>query len=87
MEKQPKKAKPFRGFVVSDKMQKTRVARVDRMVKHPVVGKYLKKSSKIMFHDEKNESVMGDEVLISVVRPKSKRKSFELLSIVRKENS
>jgi len=82
MSDEVKKQKPVRGFVTSDKMDKTRVATVVRKVKHPGVGKYIKKSTKFMFHDEKNASKIGDEVLITPSRPQSARKSFQLLSIV-----
>ena len=78
-----KKQKSVRGVVTSAKMDKTRVVTVERMVKHPVVGKYIKKTTKFMFHDEKNESKLGDEVLITPTRPMSARKSFRLLSIVK----
>lgn len=78
-----KKQKSVRGVVTSAKMDKTRVVTVERMVKHPVVGKYIKKTTKFMFHDEKNESKLGDEVLITPSRPMSARKSFRLLSIVK----
>ncbi|NRA43427.1 MAG: 30S ribosomal protein S17 [Oligoflexales bacterium] len=78
-----KKQKSVRGVVTSAKMDKTRVVTVERMVKHPVVGKYIKKTTKFMFHDEKNASKLGDEVLITPTRPMSARKSFRLLSIVK----
>ncbi|MFK7822910.1 MAG: 30S ribosomal protein S17 [Oligoflexales bacterium] len=78
-----KKQKSVRGVVTSAKMEKTRVVTVERMVKHPVVGKYIKKTTKFMFHDEKNASKLGDEVLITPSRPISARKSFRLLSIVK----
>ena len=78
-----KKQKSVRGVVTSAKMDKTRVVTVERMVKHPVVGKYIKKTTKFMFHDEKNASKLGDEVLITPSRPMSARKSFRLLSIVK----
>ena len=78
-----KKQKSVRGVVTSAKMDKTRVVTVERMVKHPVVGKYIKKTTKFMFHDEKNASKLGDEVLITPSRPMSARKGFRLLSIVK----
>ena len=78
-----KKARPMRGIVVSDRMAKTRVARIERIIKHPVVGKYIKRSSKIMFHDETNQSRIGDEVLIGQCRPLSRHKNFELIQIVK----
>ena len=79
-----KKAKPFRVVVVSDKMSKSRVGTTERLVKHPLYGKYLKRRTKMMFHDEKNETRIGDEVLIGATRPLSKKKKFTLLQVVRK---
>lgn len=78
-----KKQRAIRGVVTSDKMDKTRVVTVERTVRHPVVGKYMKRTTKFMFHDEKNESKMGDVVLIEASRPLSARKSFKLFSIVK----
>lgn len=76
-----KKQKVIRGLVTSDKMDKTRVATVVRIEAHPVAGKFIKKTTKFMFHDEANASKIGDEVLIAPSRPLSARKSFKLLSI------
>ena len=53
--------------VISDKMNKTRVAKVERKVKHPIVGKYIKRTTKYFFHDEENTSKVGDQVLIAQV--------------------
>ncbi|MCB9228302.1 MAG: 30S ribosomal protein S17 [Deltaproteobacteria bacterium] len=77
------KQRTIRGTVTSDKMDKTRVVTVVRMVRHPVVGKFIRKTTKFMFHDEKNISKIGDEVLITPSRPLSARKSFQLLSVVK----
>ena len=82
-DKSVKKQRAIRGIVTSDKMDKTRVVSVVRMVRHPVVGKFVKRTTKFMFHDEKNSSKLGDEVLITPSRPMSARKSFQLLSIVK----
>ncbi len=79
-----KKSKPVFGVVTSDKMQKSRVVTVERLVKHPRYGKYLKRQTKLMFHDEKNESRIGDSVLIIPSRPHSARKRFDLLKVVKK---
>jgi small subunit ribosomal protein S17 len=78
-----KKARPVRCVVVSDKMNKSRVGQFVRLVKHPRYGKYQRFTTKIMFHDEKNISKAGDEVLITQTRPLSARKKFQLLEIVR----
>ena len=71
----------IRCVVVSDKMDKSRVAKVERKVKHPIVGKYIKRTTKYFFHDEKNQSKLGDEVFIAQVPPISKKKTFNLVSI------
>lgn len=69
------------GKVVSDKMDKTVTVLIERTVKHPMYGKYLKRSSKVKAHDENNECKMGDVVTIREARPHSKTKSFVLVSI------
>ena len=76
------KQRTLRGKVTSDKMNKSRVLTVQRMVKDPTVGKYLKRSTKYMFHDEENASRVGDQVTIAATRPMSSRKSFILQSIL-----
>jgi len=81
---QEKKSKPVFGVVTSDKMNKSRVVTVERLVKHARYGKYLKRRTKLMFHDEKNESRTGDSVLVIPSRPHSARKRFDLLKIVQK---
>ena len=82
MTEQKLKIRPIRCVVVSDKMAKSRVAKVERLVKDIHVGKYVKRSTRIMFHDEKNESKLGDTVLIKTCRPLSAKKRFELASVV-----
>ncbi len=77
-----KTLRSVKGIVTSDRMNKTRVCVVERKLKHPLLGKFIKKSTKFMFHDEKNESKTGDEVLIVPSKPRSVRKSYELLKIV-----
>lgn len=69
------------GVVVSNKMDKTIVVRVERRVKHPLYGKIIKRSKKIQAHDENNDCGMGDMVTISEGRPLSKNKSWRLLSV------
>lgn len=78
-----KKSRPFQGVVTSDRMDKSRVAVIERVVKHPRYQKYIKRKTKIMFHDENNTSKIGDFVLISAARPRSARKKFDLLKIVK----
>lgn len=73
------------GLVVSNKMDKTIVVRVERRIKHPVYKKYIKQSCKFMAHDEKNECDIGDRVRIMETRPQSKRKNWRLVSILEKK--
>lgn len=70
------------GVVVSDKMDKTVVVLVTRKVKHPILGKYIKRSTKFHVHDELNTAHQGDEVEISEGRPMSKTKSWVLKKVV-----
>ena len=70
------------GVVVSNKMEKSIVVLVERKVKHPKYGKFVKKSTKFMAHDEKNEANMGDTVRIMETRPLSKNKCWRLVEIV-----
>ena len=72
------------GVVVSDKMEKSIVVLVERKVKHPKYGKFVKKSTKVMAHDEKNEAGIGDTVRIMETRPLSKNKCWRLVEIVEK---
>lgn len=76
-----KLVRTLKGQVVSDKMDKSIVVKVERKEKHPVYGKYVLKSSKYKAHDEKNECNIGDTVTISETRPLSKSKSWALKSI------
>ena len=69
--------------VVSDKMNKSRVAVIERFVKHPMLGKTMRRRTKLMFHDEKNTTRVGDEVVVRQTRPLSSRKKFELVDVVR----
>ena len=70
------------GVVVSDKMDKTVVVRVDRLVKHPLYNKYIKRSVKYKVHDEKNSCKAGDKVQIVECRPLSKDKRLALRQIL-----
>lgn len=70
------------GEVVSTKMDKTIAVRVDRQVAHPIYGKYVRKSTKFLAHDEGNECKEGDTVAIEECRPLSKRKSWRLQKII-----
>ncbi len=76
------KLRTITGKVVSNKMDKTITVLVERVVKHPVYGKYIKRSSKMMAHDEKNVCQEGDVVSITSCRPLSKNKTFKLVQIL-----
>lgn len=70
------------GIVVSNRMEKSVVVRVERQVRHPLYQKTIRQSSKLMAHDEENKCRVGDRVLIRETRPISKRKSWRVISIV-----
>jgi len=72
------------GVVSSNKMDKTIVIKVERKVKHPLYGKFLKKTSSFHAHDEKNECNIGDTVKIMESRPLSKTKRWRLVEVVEK---
>jgi small subunit ribosomal protein S17 len=72
------------GLVTSNKMEKTITVSVERKVKHPIYGKFLKKTTKFMAHDEKNECSIGDVVKIMETRPLSKNKCWRLVEVVEK---
>ena len=72
------------GTVVSDKMDKTVVVMVERLVKHQVYQKYVRRRSKFAAHDEQNDSNIGDRVLIVQSRPLSKTKKWRVRKIVEK---
>ncbi len=70
------------GLVVSNKMDKSIVVAIERRFKHPVYGKYIKKTNKFIAHDEKNECNIGDTVRIMETRPLSKNKNWRLVEII-----
>jgi small subunit ribosomal protein S17 len=72
------------GLVISNKMTKSIVVSVERKVKHPKYGKFVKKTSKFMAHDENNECSIGDTVRIAETRPLSKDKCWRLVEIIEK---
>jgi small subunit ribosomal protein S17 len=72
------------GIVVSDQMDKTVVVQVDRLVKHPVYKKYVRRRAKFKAHDENNTCQIGDRVLIRETRPRSKTKRWQVSQIVEK---
>ncbi len=74
--------KSFTGTVTSNKMDKTIVVRVDRQVRHKVYQKFIKRSTKLVAHDEENSANIGDRVTVVGTRPTSKRKRWRLVEIV-----
>lgn len=80
------KRKIVTGVVVSDKMQKTIVVKVDRQVRHKAYKKYINKSARYKAHDEKNEAKVGDRVTLVESRPLSREKRWVLQVILRKAN-
>ena len=72
------------GLVTSNKMEKTITVAVERKVKHPIYGKFVKKTTKFHAHDEKNECTVGDTVRIMETRPLSKLKRWRLVEVVEK---
>ncbi len=70
------------GLVVSNKMEKSIVVQIERQYKHPVYGKFIRKSNKFVAHDEKNECNIGDTVRIMETRPLSKLKNWRLVEII-----
>jgi small subunit ribosomal protein S17 len=75
------------GRVVSNKMDKTVSVAVERIVKHPVYGKYLRRTSKYFAHDEENTCQQGDVVTIQECRPLSKNKSWRLIEVIERANA
>lgn len=82
MSMQEKQPRTLTGTVTSNKMDKTIAVLVERRVKHPLYGKYIRRSTRLLAHDESNECNQGDVVVIQVSRPISKNKSWRLQRIV-----
>ena len=78
------KRKVREGLVMSNKMDKSIVVSVERKLKHPKYGKFLKRTTKLMAHDEKNECNIGDKVRVMETRPLSKDKRWRLVEIIEK---
>ncbi len=72
------------GIVVSDKMDKTVTVALQRQIKHPIYDKFIKKTTKLLAHDENNEAGTGDTVRIMEARPYSKRKRWRLVEVIEK---
>ena len=84
MEKKIKKKRQLVGSVISDKMDKTVIVRVERLVKHQLYKKYIRRSTKFAAHDETNSCKPGDKVLITESRPLSSTKRWRVSQIVEK---
>lgn len=84
MEKKIKKKRQLVGSVVSDKMEKTVIVQVERLAKHRLYKKYIRRSTRFAAHDETNSCKPGDKVLISESRPLSKTKRWRVSQIVEK---
>ena len=85
--KEQKHIRTLEGTVVNNAVNKTMIVSVERRIKHPIYGKYMLRSSKIMAHDESNSCRMGDRVRIQEHRPLSKRKKWALVAIIEKAHS
>ena len=83
-ENQQTNARKLTGRVVSDKMNKTVTVLVERKVKHPIYGKFVRRSKKYHAHDENNEFHPGDLVLIEETRPLSRTKTWKVVKLVEK---
>ena len=84
MSKEIVQNKTVTGTVISSKMDKTISVCIERTVKHPLYGKYIRRSTKVMVHDEVNECNEGDVVVIESSRPLSKNKSWRLQKVLSK---
>ncbi|MCC7461007.1 MAG: 30S ribosomal protein S17 [Gammaproteobacteria bacterium] len=78
----PKAARTLTGRVVSNKMDKTIAVAIERLVKHPTYGKYIRRTTKLLAHDAQNQARTGDTVTIAQCRPLSRRKSWRLVAVV-----
>jgi small subunit ribosomal protein S17 len=82
MSEQAADNRTLQGRVVSDKMNKSITVEVERRVKHPIYGKFVRKTTKVHAHDENNECQIGDVVVVEQCRPLSKTKKWRLIKLV-----
>ena len=82
MSEETKTQRTLVGRVVSDKMDKTVSVAIERMIKHPVYGKYIRRTSKVLAHDQDNACKPGDRVAIAECKPISKNKSWAVVNVV-----
>ena len=76
----------LQGLVVSDKMNKSITVQIERKVKHPLYGKYIRRSTKVHAHDENNECQIGDVVVVEQCRPLSKLKKWRFIKLVDRQS-
>ena len=86
MSEQAAENRTLQGRVVSDKMDKTITVLVERRVKHPLYGKFVRRSTKVHAHDENNECQIGDLVVVEQCRPLSKTKTWKFTKLVERPN-
>lgn len=86
MSEQAADNRTLQGRVVSDKMDKSVTVAIERRVKHPIYGKFVRKSTKVHAHDENNECQIGDVVVVEQCRPMSKTKSWRFVKLVERPN-
>ncbi len=82
MNEQKPTNRTLQGRVISDKMDKSITVQVERRVKHPLYGKFIRRSTKVHAHDENNECRIGDTVVVEQCRPISKTKKWRLVRVV-----
>lgn len=86
MSEQGQTNRTLQGKVTSDKMDKSITVQIERRVKHPIYGKFIRRSTKVHAHDENNECHTGDVVVVEQCRPLSKTKKWRFVKLVEKEN-
>jgi len=84
MSEQTSSNRTLQGRVISNRMDKTVSVQIERLVKHPLYGKYIRRSTKVHAHDGENECGVGDLVIVEQCRPLSKTKSWRLVKVVEK---
>jgi small subunit ribosomal protein S17 len=82
-----KPSRALTGKVVSNKMDKTIAVEIERLIKHERYGKYIRRTTKLLAHDENKEAREGDTVSIAPCRPLSRRKSYKLVSVIEKASA
>jgi small subunit ribosomal protein S17 len=82
-----KPSRALTGKVVSNKMDKTIAVEIERLIKHERSGKYIRRTTKLLAHDENKEAREGDTVSIAPCRPLSRRKSYKLVSVLEKASA